>query len=105
MIYIVMFIFFVSYEIIWANLRVAFVVLMPGLRAQPAILYFPLSCTNNIQITVLANIISLTPGTLTLEISKDKKNLLLHTMFFTDKEKLVKSLRKKFEYPIRVIWP
>ena len=103
--YFLIFLLFLAYEIIWANIRVAYAVLMPRFRAQPALILFPLSCRKDIQITILANIISLTPGTLALEISKDKKTLLLHTMFFKDEECLINNLRKKFEYPVMVIWP
>ncbi|WP_133130708.1 Na+/H+ antiporter subunit E [Legionella yabuuchiae] len=103
--YLILFSFFVLYEIVLANLRVAYAVIMPGFRSTPTLMDYPLSCTNNIQITALANIISLTPGTLTLEVSRDKKHLLLHVMFFTDKQRLINRLYKKFERPIMEIWP
>ncbi|MDI9819421.1 MULTISPECIES: Na+/H+ antiporter subunit E [unclassified Legionella] len=96
---------FVLYEIIIANLRVAYVVLTPRMRAKPALVYFPLDCTNDIQITLLANVISLTPGTLALEITDDKKTMLMHVMFFSDKQRLIDRLKRKFEQPIMEIWP
>lgn len=103
--YFIYFSLFVFYEIVLANLRVAYVVLMPGFKAAPALVKFPLRCNNDIQITILANIISLTPGTLTLEVTKDKKHLLLHVMFYSDKISLINGLRKKFEKPIMELWP
>ncbi|GGI90355.1 Na+/H+ antiporter subunit E [Legionella impletisoli] len=103
--YFILFSFFVLYEIVLANLRVAYAVIMPSFRGKPALIDYPLSCTNDIQITALANIISLTPGTLTLEISKDKKHMLLHVMFFSDKQRLINQLHTKFERPIMEIWP
>lgn len=105
LIFLLWFILFVVYEIIIANLRVARAVLTPQFRIQPAIMYLPLRCKSDIQITILANIISLTPGTLTLEISPDKKKLLLHTMFFDTKKKQVNELRRKFERPIMELFP
>jgi multisubunit Na+/H+ antiporter MnhE subunit len=78
---------------------------MPRFRARPALVVFPLDCTNDIQITALANVISLTPGTLTLEISTDKKKLLLHVMFFSDKQKFINTVKRNYERPIMEIWP
>lgn len=103
--YLMYFLLFVLYEIILANLRVAYAVLMPRLQATPALIDIPLSCTNDVQITVLANVISLTPGTLMLEISADKKTMLLHVMFFSDKQQLITQLKAKYEKPIMEIWP
>lgn len=105
LLFLLWFILFVVYEVILANFRVARAVLTPKFRIQPAIMYLPLRCKSDIQITILANIISLTPGTLTLEISADKKNLILHTMFFDTKKKQVNELRRKFEHPIMVLFP
>lgn len=99
------FIIFVIYEIIIASFRVARSILLPRYQWQPALIDFPLSCTNDIQITFLVNVISLTPGTLTLEISRDKKNMLLHVMFFSDKQRLISDIKRKFEHPIMRIWP
>jgi len=100
----VYFISFVAYEIILASLRVAVDVLTPGLRAEPALLAFPLECQSDIQITVLANVISMTPGTLSLHVSEDKKLLILHVMYFYEKEAFIADLKRKFEKPIREIW-
>ena len=105
LIYFFVFLLFLFYEIIWANIRVAYAVLIPRSKVQPALVSFPLTCTKDIQITFFANIISLTPGTLALEISEDKTTLLLHTMFFKDETLLIHQLRQKFEYPVMVIWP
>ncbi len=103
--YLLFFIVFVVYEILLAGLRVAWSILLPPAQWHPALIDFPLDCTNDIQITFLANIISLTPGTLTLEVSADKKYLLLHTLFFSDKARLIQALKRKFERPVMEIWP
>lgn len=105
LVYFFVFLLFLVYEIFWANIRVAYAVLMPRSKIQPALVSFPLTCRKNIQITFFANIISLTPGTLALEISEDKTTLLLHTMFLKDEALLINQLRKKFESRIMVIWP
>lgn len=94
---------FVFYEIILANFRVAYDVLTPRYRAKPALLYVPLDCSSDLQRTWLAIVISLTPGTLALEITEDKHNLLLHSMYCEDEKALVAEIKRKFERPIMEI--
>lgn len=103
--YLLFFMIFVIYEIMIASLRVSRSILLPRYKWRPALIDFPLSCTRDAQIAFLANVISLTPGTLALEISSDQKSLLLHVMFFADKQALIDSIKKKFERPIMEIWP
>ncbi|WP_133127390.1 Na+/H+ antiporter subunit E [Legionella nagasakiensis] len=103
--YLLFFVVFVIYEIIIASFRVSRSVLLPRYKWQPALIDFPLSCTKNTQITFLANVVSLTPGTLALEISADQKNMLLHIMFFSNKQHLIERIKQKFEQPIMEIWP
>ncbi|MGM0580050.1 MAG: Na+/H+ antiporter subunit E [Bacteroidota bacterium] len=65
-------------ELIISNFRVIYFILTPRNKFRPAILEFPLSLTSDFSITLLANLITLTPGTITLEISDDKKFLYFH---------------------------
>lgn len=88
------------YELFKASMKVSIAVLRGKAGVQPEILYFPLTCKSDVQITMLANLISLTPGTLTLEVTHDKQYLLIHSMFFEEKTKWLNELRVKFEQPI-----
>ena len=97
---IINFIVFLLWEIVIANLRVAYDVITPKSRAIPGVISIPLDCKKDIEITLLAIVISLTPGTLALDVSPDKKNLYIHAMFLTDKEKLIKEIKHHFEKPI-----
>lgn len=96
----IQFFFYVFWEVIISNIRVAYDVITPGSRARPGVIAIPLDCKSAIEITWLANIISLTPGTLILDISSDRKILFMHAMFIDDIEKLKKSVKDKFEKPI-----
>ncbi|ASQ45751.1 Na+/H+ antiporter subunit E [Legionella clemsonensis] len=94
------FIFYVLWEILIANLRVAYHVITPGLSARPGVIAIPLDCKTALEITWFANIISLTPGTLVLDISAEKKEIYVHAMFVDDRDYLKKSIKYRFEQPI-----
>lgn len=78
---IVRFAIFFLKEMLVANIRVAVTVLSPGMNISPAIVEVPLDARSDLSISMLANLITLTPGTLTLDISADRKVLYVHTMY------------------------
>jgi multicomponent Na+:H+ antiporter subunit E len=84
-------------QLIAANLRVAYDVLTPSFRARPGILAIPLDAKTDTEITVLANLISLTPGTLSLDVSEDRSTLFIHTMYIDDIEKVRRAIKEGFE--------
>ena len=69
------------YELTVSSFQVAWDALTPTHRSRPAIVAVPLDIEEPIQITVLANLISLTPGSLSLDVSPDGKTLYVHEMF------------------------
>lgn len=94
---IVAFFFFFIYELVKANLQVAYEVMSPGLNMKPGIVALPLDVKSDFEITMLANLITLTPGTLSLDVSEDRKVLFVHSMYITDKEEFIKGIKKGFE--------
>ena len=100
---IIKFVLFVLLEILIANMRVAHEVLTPVFRSKPGVLAIPLHCRTAIEITFFANIMSLIPGTLTLDISEDQKALYLHMMFIDDVDRLKAQIKHRFEKPIMKI--
>ncbi|MBD1396074.1 Na+/H+ antiporter subunit E [Pontibacter sp. JH31] len=93
---------FVAYflkELVVANLKVAYDILTPHYRLQPTVVALPLSVTTDFEITVLAGIITLTPGTLSIDVSSDKKILYVHSLYLkhNDAEQLKQSLKQGFE--------
>lgn len=97
---IIKFMLMLIWEVLIASLRVAHDVLTPGYRAKPGVIAIPLDCKTDIEITLLAIIISLTPGTLALDVSSDKKKLYIHAMFITEKDKLIADIKNHFENTI-----
>ncbi|MEO9077572.1 MAG: Na+/H+ antiporter subunit E [Gelidibacter sp.] len=94
---LVAFLFFFLYELIKANIQVAYGVITPKFYMTPGIVRVPLDAKTDIEITLLANLISLTPGTLSLDVSDDKKVLYVHSMYISDKEEFINGIKSGFE--------
>ena len=94
---VITFFFFFLYELVKANLQVAYEVMTPNYNMTPGIVKVPLDVKSNLEITFLANLISLTPGTLSLDVSDDKKVLYVHSMYITSKESFIRSIKDGFE--------
>ena len=80
--------------------RVAWDVLTPVHKARPAIVAIPLSVTDPIQIVTLANLISLTPGSLSLDVSPDHKTLYVHCMFVDDPDEVRRDVKSGLEWRV-----
>lgn len=81
-------------EQVWrSNLRVAYDVLSPRPRIAPAIVELPLTATADGEITALANLISLTPGTLSLKVSDDRRSLFVHVMYLDDEAAAIAEMK------------
>ena len=91
------FFFYFVKELIVANLKVAFDIITPKDYMQPGIVAVPLDAETDMEITLLANLITLTPGTLSLDVSKDKKVLYIHTLYLDDTEKFRSEIKNGME--------
>ena len=80
-------------ELIRANITIAKDVITPTFLGKPGVIGLELDAKTNLEITLVANIISLTPGTLSLDVSADKKTLFVHAMYLTDEDKVRESLK------------
>jgi multicomponent Na+:H+ antiporter subunit E len=85
------------WEMVLANIRVAHDVVTPRHHMRPAVVGIPLAARTDAEITLLANLISLTPGTLSLDVSEDRTILYVHGMFVDDREAFVQSIKNGFE--------
>jgi len=89
--------FFFLWDLLVSSLEVAWDALTPRHRARPGIIAVPLDAKADMTIMAVANLISLTPGTLSLDISQDKKTLYVHAMFAEDPVALRKALKEGME--------
>lgn len=86
-------------QIILSNLRVAYDIVTPTHYMKPCVIAIPLDAKTDAEITLLSNLITLTPGTLTLDLSADRKTLYVHTMYMVDDdvEKTRKEIKRGLE--------
>ncbi|WP_246940584.1 Na+/H+ antiporter subunit E [Bacillus pinisoli] len=87
-------------ELILSNLEVVKVVYRPTLDIQPGIIALPTVLRSNWEITLLANLITLTPGTLSMTVSPDNQTIYIHAMDIRDKDETVKAIKDTFEVAI-----
>lgn len=85
------------YDMIKANIQVAYDVITPKYFFKPGIVKYPMNARTDLEINLLSTIISLTPGTLILDISEDKKILYIHVMYLKDKESFINQVRNGSE--------
>jgi multicomponent Na+:H+ antiporter subunit E len=85
------------WELLVASLRVAHDVVTPTHYARPGVIAVPLDASTDLEITVLANLISLTPGTLSLDVSPDRRVLYIHAMFVDDPDEVRRQIKDGFE--------
>lgn len=81
--------------------KVAVMVVSPKLDIKPGIFAFPLTVTRDFEITLLANLITLTPGTLSVDVSDDKKTLYVHALDCADPDGARRDIADGFERKIR----
>lgn len=85
------------YELIVSSVDVLWDILTPGQRSNPAIVDMPLDVKTDAGILLVTNLISLTPGTLSIDVSEDRKTLRLHVMFADDPDAVCKSIKDGME--------
>lgn len=84
-------------EIIKASIVVAKIVLQPKIDIHPGIIAVPVRTTKDVSITAIANTITLTPGTLTIDVSDDRSALYVHSIDVSDPKGLSDSIRDDLE--------
>ena len=89
------------YELTVSSLQVAWDVITTAQGSRPGIVAVPLDLDEPAQITVLANLISLTPGTLSLDVSPDGRTLYVHEMFLDDADETRGQIKTGFERLVR----
>ncbi|MEL6466533.1 MAG: Na+/H+ antiporter subunit E [Pseudomonadota bacterium] len=86
-----------NYELIVSSIEVLWDIFTPTHRSNPAIVDMPLDVKTDAGILLVTNLISLTPGTLSIDVSPDRKTLKLHVMFADDPDAVCRSLKHGME--------
>lgn len=86
-----------------ANLTVAVLILAGPRRLRPAFVVVPLDLRDELAISLLANLVCLTPGTVSARLSADRRQLLVHALDCPDHAALVAGIKTRFEAPLKEI--
>ncbi|MCW8833549.1 MAG: Na+/H+ antiporter subunit E [Colwellia sp.] len=105
----------VLYDIITANVQVAILILGPTKKLTPGFVKVPLDITRSMPITILASTVSLTPGTVSAEVypwseslkedeEPEERFLLIHVLNLEDEQALIKTIKDRYEAPLKEIF-
>ena len=88
----------VAWDIVLANLQVTrLILLVPRERLRSAFVTVPLDLASPEAITVLAGTITMTPGTLSADLSADGRSLLVHCLETSDPDGTVSAIKSRYE--------
>ncbi|MBE8720018.1 Na+/H+ antiporter subunit E [Sphingobacterium pedocola] len=94
---ILSFVLYFLYQMVRANLQVAYDVMTPKYFMKPGVVRYPLNARTEFEINLLSTMISLTPGTLILDISEDKQTMYIHVMYLENAETFVRETKTGLE--------
>ena len=89
------------WDIVVANLTVARLILGQNRNLSPSFIALPLDMRAELPITILASTISLTPGTLSADVSEDRAWLSIHALDVDDETQLIAEIKQRYEKPLR----
>ncbi|NLR95425.1 Na+/H+ antiporter subunit E [Rhizobium sp. P38BS-XIX] len=84
-------------ELVKSAWAVSVAVMSPKMDVKPGIFAFPLAVDRDFEIALLANLITLTPGTLSVDVSDDRKTLYVHALDCSDPDAIRHSIANGFE--------
>jgi multicomponent K+:H+ antiporter subunit E len=94
----------VLWDILLASIEVARLILGQANKIKPAFVEIPLDLQNPFVGTILASIVSLTPGTVSIDIDRARWVLQVHALNVNDTESLIKSIKTRYEKPLKEIF-
>jgi multicomponent Na+:H+ antiporter subunit E len=95
---------FFLWELVVSSVRVAWDIVTPTHHSNPAIVEMPLDVESDIEILLVTTLISLTPGTLSLDVTPDRKTLIVHAMFADDPDALVREMKDGMERMVKEVF-
>jgi multicomponent K+:H+ antiporter subunit E len=101
----IMYIFVVLADVLIANVQVALLVIGPEKRIKPGFIAVPLDLPDMLSITVLASTVTMTPGTVSSEVSSDKKWLYVHVLNMPENEQeVIDLIKQRYESRVKEIF-
>ena len=90
-------------ELTLSNISVLLLVIRPKLNIQPMIFALPTDLEQDWEITLLSSLITLTPGTIVLNVSDDQRTLYIHAIDVNDVDEAIDSIKNSFEKAIKEV--
>lgn len=90
-------------EIVVANVRVALDVLRGG-RIEPAVIAIPLDVSSDGEILLLSMLINITPGSVTIDLSDDRRTLYVHVMHMKNADESRREIKQGFERRVKLLF-
>jgi multicomponent K+:H+ antiporter subunit E len=94
----------VLWDVLVANLQVARRTLGPLSGLRPRWIVVPVDLSDGTAIALLGAIITTTPGTVTASLSDDRRRFLVHALMADDADSLVRSIKLRYERPLKEIF-
>ncbi len=94
----------VLWDILVANMAVAKLILSRNKNLKPGFFYIDLDIETPLGISLLANTISLTPGTVSCDLTEDRKQLLVHALHIEDIPATIKEIKERYEAPLKKVF-
>ncbi len=94
----------VLWDILVSNLVVARLVLDPSARPRPAWVPVPLALTHPTAVSLLASIVTTTPGTVSCVVDEERREILVHALDCADPAALAADIQRRYEAPLREIF-
>jgi multicomponent K+:H+ antiporter subunit E len=92
-------------DIVVANLQVARLILGPEAKLRSQFVWVPLELRNPYAVATLAAMVTLTPGTVSADVTPDGRWLLVHSLDTPDERALVAAIKQRYEAPLAEILP
>jgi multicomponent K+:H+ antiporter subunit E len=94
----------VLWDIVVSNIAVARIVLNPAAKPQPAWVHVPLDTRHPLAVTLLATIITTTPGTVSCVVDDEAGFILVHALDCSDPDDVAQQIKSRYEQPLRSIF-
>ena len=98
------FLCFYLWEVLVANFRIAVDILTPRQRMRPRFIQVRLDPLTSRQLLVLTNVLTMTPGTLCVEVSDDGQDLLVHSLYSESDDELIRIIKEDYERRVRNVF-
>jgi multicomponent K+:H+ antiporter subunit E len=92
-------------DILLANFQVARLTLGRVGALRPAFVEVPIDLDNELALSVLVSVVSLTPGSLAADLSADRRTLLVHGLDVADPQAMIDEIKQRYEAPLKEIFP